>query len=135
MRVTGNCHCGAIAFEADVEPGTSFLCHCGDCQKLSGSAFRANISSKAFRILRGEPRRYIRTADSGNRRVNAFCADCGTSLFSCAPESPSRWSIRLGSIDQRDQLGFPRAEIWTKSQCAWVAPIAGAKHFAGEPEI
>jgi len=28
MKVDGQCHCGAIVYEAEVEPGTVGLCHC-----------------------------------------------------------------------------------------------------------
>ena len=46
--------CGAIAYEAQVEPGTIGICHCSDCQKLTGSAFRANVQAPAgsFRFSR-----------------------------------------------------------------------------------
>ena len=71
MKVDGHCHCGAIAYEAEVEPGTVTLCHCADCQMQSGSAFRLVISATAesFRILQGRPRKYLKTADSGAQRV------------------------------------------------------------------
>ena len=41
MKVHGQCHCGAIAYEAEVEVGTINVCHCLDCQTLTGSAFRS----------------------------------------------------------------------------------------------
>jgi Glutathione-dependent formaldehyde-activating enzyme len=52
MKVQGQCHCGAIRYEAEVEPDTIAICHCLDCQRLSGSAFRANVPAPAdgFRI-------------------------------------------------------------------------------------
>ena len=45
MKVTGGCHCGQITYEAEVDPATVRVCHCTDCQKLTGTAFRTNISS------------------------------------------------------------------------------------------
>ena len=45
MRVTGGCHCGHITYEAEVNPVTVRVCHCTDCQRLTGTAFRANIAS------------------------------------------------------------------------------------------
>jgi hypothetical protein len=58
IKVQGRCHCGAIAYEAEVEPGTVNVCHCLDCQMLTGSAFRANIAApaKGFRFTGGKPR-------------------------------------------------------------------------------
>jgi hypothetical protein len=41
MIVHGRCHCGAIAYE--VEAGNVNICHCLDCQTLTGPAFRSNV--------------------------------------------------------------------------------------------
>lgn len=31
MRVTGACQCGAIRYEAEVDPQAVGICHCTDC--------------------------------------------------------------------------------------------------------
>jgi hypothetical protein len=133
MKVEGACHCGKIAYEAEVQPGTIGVCHCGDCQTLTGSAFRANISAPAasFRLLRGEPRIYIKTADSGARRAHAFCPDCGAPIYACAVENPSSYSLRVGALKQRYELGRPAREIWTKRRLPWIAEMASG--IEGQP--
>src|SRR5580704_14672194 len=70
MRVTGACHCGHITYEAEVDPATIRICHCTDCQKLTGTAFRATIASlpESFRLNSGTPKTYLKTAESGNQR-------------------------------------------------------------------
>ena len=75
MKVTGGCHCGHITYEAEVDPATVRVCHCSDCQKLTGTAFRTNIASLpgTFRFKSGTPKIYIKTAESGNQRAHAFC--------------------------------------------------------------
>ncbi len=85
--IHGACHCGSVAFEAEVDPETVRICHCTDCQTTSGSLFRANIMApgETFRMVRGSPKVYIKTADSGNQRAQAFCADCGTGLYATSP--------------------------------------------------
>ena len=40
MQVDGGCHCGAIAYRAEIDPARVAVCHCTDCQALSGSAYR-----------------------------------------------------------------------------------------------
>ena len=45
MKVTGRCHCGQISFEAEIDPAQVRICHCTDCQTLTGTAFRTNVSS------------------------------------------------------------------------------------------
>ena len=126
MKVTGSCHCGAIAYEAEVEPGTIGICHCADCQKLTGSAFRANVQAPAatFRFLRGTPKRYIKTADSGNKRCHAFCGDCGGPVYASAVEDPPTYSLRIGALDQRYELGAPSRQIFTHRRLPWVCDIA-----------
>lgn len=135
MKVDGQCHCGSIAYEAQVEPGTISICHCLDCQRQSGSAFRCNISAsvETFRCLRGSPKLYVKVADSGARRVHAFCGDCGSPLYACAPENPRTYSLRVGALHQRDQLGAPARQIWTRRRVGWLPPLDGVPGFEGQP--
>jgi hypothetical protein len=129
------CHCGAIAFEAQVEPGTTTVCHCTDCQTHSGSAFRANISAPAasFRLLRGEPRTYVKTAASGAKRLLAFCGNCGSPLYACAVEKPPSYSLRTGVLQQRHALGTPQREIWTRRRLPWVGLAGVGQSCDGQP--
>jgi hypothetical protein len=39
MKIDGACHCGSITYAAEIDPQTVAICHCTDCQTLSGSAF------------------------------------------------------------------------------------------------
>ena len=43
MKVTGRCHCGQISFEAEIDPTQVRICHCTDCQTLTGTAFRTTV--------------------------------------------------------------------------------------------
>lgn len=135
MQVQGQCHCGAIAFEAEVQPGSMTICHCTDCQVHSGSAFRANISAPAasFRLLQGTPRTYVKTADSGARRLLAFCEHCGTPLYACAEQAPTAYSLRTGVLRQRNQLGAPQRQIWTQRRRDWVELPPGVAGYPGQP--
>jgi len=122
MEITGSCHCGAIRYEAEVDPANAGICHCTDCQILSGTAFRLSIRAApgSFRILAGAPRVYTKTADSGNLREQAFCENCSTPIYATSPgPEPKIYSLRSGAIDQRDQLR-PAFQIWTRSRLPWL---------------
>lgn len=121
MRIDGSCHCGAIRYEADIDPASVAICHCTDCQTLSGSAFRTVVPTKKedFRLLAGTPKVYVKTAESGNPRVQAFCADCGTPIYSAAPGDTPVFSIRVGTARQRSQLR-PQVQTWCRSAQEWV---------------
>ena len=43
MKIDGNCHCGEIAFSAEIDPDQVSICHCSDCQVLTGTAFRTTV--------------------------------------------------------------------------------------------
>ena len=87
MKIDGSCHCGRISFEAEIDPATVVICHCTDCQTLSGSAFRVVVPAKegTFVLLSGEPKVYVKVGESKNRREQTFCADCGTLIYSAPP--------------------------------------------------
>ena len=46
MKIDGRCHCGYITYEADIDPDKTLICHCTDCQTLSGSAFRVHVYTR-----------------------------------------------------------------------------------------
>lgn len=131
MKVEGACHCGRIAFEAEIDPARVSVCHCADCQTLTGSAFRvaAPTAEANFRLLSGEPKSYLKTtADSGRPRVQAFCADCGSPIYATSPSGENRiFGLRVGTLKQRDQL-MPKRQIWLRSKLPWLPPMPGEGH-------
>jgi hypothetical protein len=120
MIVDGRCHCGAIAYEAEIDPDRVTLCNCTDCQMLTGSAFRVSVPapSATFRLLSGAPRAYVKTAESGEKRMHTFCADCGTPVYSSAIADAASYSLRVGCLAQRACLP-PRRQIWCRSALPW----------------
>ncbi|AHG64179.1 GFA family protein [Advenella mimigardefordensis] len=135
MKVEGQCHCGAIVYEADVTPGTVAICHCADCQMQSGSVFRMNIAAPAdtFRICKGTPKKYIKVGDSGARRVHAFCDQCGGPVYSSAMDNPQTYSLRVGALKQRYELGKPVRQIWTKRRLPQIPHFDTEEEFDGQP--
>lgn len=105
MRITGSCHCGDVCYEADVDPSAVGICHCTDCQQLTGSAYRVTISTSPskFHVLSGSPRAYRKLGDSGRPSDQFFCGTCGAPLWRVAAET-GEVGIRLGTVDQRMQL-------------------------------
>jgi hypothetical protein len=132
MHITGQCHCGAISFSAVVDPHKVIACHCTDCQAFSGAPFRAVVLVPVEDVsLIGEPKQYVKVAASGNRRVQAFCAQCGTNLYATEAEAPKTMNIRLGCITERAQL-HPAVQIWGQSAAPWLHSLSSVPaHLAG----
>ena len=123
MKVQGRCHCGSIAYEAEIDPARVSACHCTDCQMLTGSAFRVSVPAPAesFRLT-GTPKTYVKVADSGNRRIHAFCPECGAPVYSSAISDSPTFSLRVGCLDERAELP-PRKQIWCESSMAWAMDL------------
>lgn len=131
MKVHGRCHCSQISYEAEVDPEKVSLCHCSDCQMLTGSAYRVNVpaSRENFVLLTGEPKSYIKTADSGNKRRHTFCANCGTPIYSSAVTDAQSFSLRVGCLDERAQLS-PKRQIWCNSAVPWSESLKTVQKLA-----
>ena len=120
MQIHGRCHCGSITFTGEADPAKVFACHCADCQAMSGAPFRAVVPvlAKDFSIT-GTPKVYIKTAESGNKRVQAFCGECGTPLYATSEENQTVYGVRLGCVAERAQLA-PARQVWTQSAMPWL---------------
>ncbi len=120
MKIEGSCHCGKVSYEAEADPAKAGICHCTDCQTLSGSPYVAfiQVPKEGFK-LRGEPKIYVKTAASGNRRAQAFCPECGSRLWASAEHDPQLYNLRLGGVRQRAQLA-PKVQVWCNSSLPWV---------------
>jgi hypothetical protein len=125
MKVQGGCHCGEVRYEAEVNPSKVVICHCTDCQTLSGSAFRtvAQTEPGTFRLISGTPKVYVKMAESGNRREQTFCPNCGTPIYSApAGGGIKAVGLRVGTIRQRDEL-IPNDQYWFRSSRNWLANL------------
>jgi hypothetical protein len=125
MKIDGACHCGAITYEAGIDPEKVGICHCTDCQTLSASAFRTfvMVPEETFSILSGEPKVYVKTGESGAKRAQAFCAECGSAIYATSVgERPKVYNIRLGTVRQRAEL-MPKKQVWFRSALSWLPEI------------
>lgn len=135
MNITGSCHCGEINFEANINPNNVLICHCSDCQKLSGTAFRTVVVSEpnGMTFLKGQPKEYIKVAESGNQRAQGFCEHCGSALYATAVDKSNRvYGIRVGTVDQRNEL-IPHSHIWHRSSVPWLDQINTLHVFETTP--
>jgi hypothetical protein len=124
MQIDGACHCGAVTFTAEIDPGRVMVCHCADCQVLSGAPLRAVVAARIETLaVRGTTKSYVKVAQSGNRRAQVFCPECATPLWATAPENATSVVIRLGCVRQKAQLR-PAVQIWQHSALPWVTELA-----------
>ncbi len=82
-KVTGGCLCGEVRFETDAEPIAALLCHCTDCQRVSGSAYYAAYITPLAKltVLKGDPAGYTVKSDRGRDNTRRFCRTCGSRVW------------------------------------------------------
>jgi hypothetical protein len=131
MKIDGGCHCGFITYVAEIDPDKVGICHCTDCQTLSGSAFRISVrtAKDAFSLRSGQPKIYVKTAESGNKRAQAFCPECGTPIYAADVTDPQSFNIRVGTVRQRAELR-PKSQGWCRSARDWVMDLHSIQQFA-----
>jgi len=125
MKIDGGCHCGYITYAAEIDPGKVGICHCTDCQTLSGSAFRTlvMVPEESFALLSGEPKVYVKTGESGTKRAQTFCPECGSPIYATGVgDGPKVYNIRLGTVRQRDELP-PKIQLWSRSAQHWLPDL------------
>ena len=124
MKIDGGCHCGALTYEAEIDPESMTICHCTDCQKMSGSAFRTVIRADEdnFIMLSGEPKVYVKIAENGTPRAMGFCENCGTHIYATGPSDDIPIGLRIGTCNQRGQLK-PNREGYRSSALPWIGDL------------
>lgn len=126
MKIDGSCHCGKITYEAEADPGAAIICHCTDCQSLSGSAYRTVlfVDENMFSFKSGSPTVYVKTAQSGREREQTFCPVCGSPIYSTSVgEGDRTLGLRLGTVRQRDRF-TPRKQYFGDSAQAWAGDLS-----------
>jgi hypothetical protein len=142
MQVDGACMCGHIQYEAEVDPEKVTICHCTDCQVHGATAFGlvVSVAEGGFRLRAGTLKVYVKTAESGNKRAQAFCPECGTRIHASDANGsegvarPGPFSLRLGTVRQRDQLP-PKRQIWRRSALSWTKDLDTVPSYEVQPEL
>ncbi|GLQ56839.1 GFA family protein [Devosia nitrariae] len=120
--LTGGCLCGGVRYRYEGEVRDANYCHCEDCRRISGSAFGVSVPVDAagFEIVRGEPKGYTKSGDSGRAVTRFFCPECGSPLFTVPPLHPEVRFLKAGSLDDPSAVR-PARQSWTRSRVSWAS--------------
>ena len=123
MHIDGGCHCGAVRYAAEINPENVVICHCTDCQTISGAPYRTSVAVplSKFQLL-GEPKIYMKVGDSGREVMTAFCGNCGSALYSQRGDA-DYVDLHVGSANQRKALP-PKGQAFCGSAMPWAVDIS-----------
>ena len=100
LHGNGGCLCGAVRYRVDGEPSMVAVCHCGTCQKNSGSAFSTNVAFPADAVeISGDSLVSYeeRASEASEPFYRSFCSRCGSPISGHGEAYPGIVFIKAGT--------------------------------------
>ena len=94
----GRCGCGAVQFEISEPLRGAIYCHCGRCQKRTGTAYEATGKAAPRSVTVTVGAEHLRDWTPGGL-AKVFCGLCGAHLFAREPGGGEIRAVRLAAID------------------------------------
>jgi hypothetical protein len=124
--LTGRCYCGTVAYAVADEFRYALNCHCSQCRRTTGSAFKpfAGIERGKLRLTKGAEALMIVGEADGN---DTHCSRCGSLLFSVV-RNGSFVHVTLGTLVDDPSIR-PSAHIFTGSKAPWFTIADGLPQY------
>ncbi|MGK9168345.1 GFA family protein [Inquilinus limosus] len=114
--LTGKCYCGAVHYAV----ADAFLyaqnCHCSNCRRTTGSAFKpfAGIERGKLAVTEGADKLMIYGDETAN---NTHCRVCGSLLYSVVRDG-AYVHVAMGTLVDDPSIR-PTAHIFVGSKAPW----------------
>ncbi|WP_338719527.1 GFA family protein [Devosia sp. XK-2] len=127
----GSCLCGATTYDVEDAFDAAFYCHCSQCRRATGSAFKpmAAIRTGKLRLTKGEDALLIYGNPPDNHDVH--CGTCGSFLYSVIAENGNT-HVAMGTLV--DDPGVrPSFHMFVASKAPWYEIADDLPQFEGLP--
>lgn len=127
----GNCLCGRVTYEAADAFEYAMNCHCSQCRRTTGSAFKPLAGIKASRFaIEGGDGELLRFGDEHG--YNAHCRSCGSILYSLVREQ-QYVHVAMGTLVDEPSIR-PTMHIFVGSKAPWFEITDTLPQFDGFPD-
>ncbi len=112
----GKCFCGAVQYAVPDEFRYAMNCHCSNCRRTTGSAFKpfAGIEREKFTVTQGQDGLLIY---GGDKAHDAHCGKCGSLLYSVVRDGA--WvHVAMGTLVDAPTIR-PGRHIFVGSKAPW----------------
>jgi hypothetical protein len=131
--LNGGCLCGAVKFELEDRFKAFYLCHCKQCQQLTGSAFASNIFTDPENISWLKGKESVSVYEHPSREFSkAFCVHCGSAV-PFVNKSGKSLIVPAGSLTDTPSI-VPQANIFDKERAYWLNKGLQSEAFNDFPE-
>ena len=120
-KIMGKCHCGSVAWEADLPPKIVLICHCNMCRELSGSDYSTWVVMKSedFTLLKGAE--LLNSYQATDKFSKSFCSQCGSTVKCVNNDKfPDHIYVARGNIISDIELNA-NVQVYTADKADWVA--------------
>ncbi|MGC2082461.1 MAG: GFA family protein [Bradyrhizobium sp.] len=116
-KLTGRCLCGAVSYQVADAFEYAMNCHCTDCRRATGSAFKpfAGIRREQLAISDGADTTLIYGDVTAAHDVH--CGRCGSLLFSVVRDGAYA-HVTLGTLTDAPSIR-PTMHIFVGSKAPW----------------
>ena len=114
--LTGQCYCRAVTYEVEDAFSYALNCHCSNCRRATGSAFKpfGGISIDRIRVTDGAGNVMTHGDDTGH---DLHCRTCGSLLYSVVRDGAFA-HVTLGTLNDPPSIR-PSAHIFVGSKAPW----------------
>jgi len=114
--LAGRCYCGDVHYAVLDEFIYAANCHCSNCRRTTGSAFKpfAGIERKKLVVTKGRDKLKIFGETDGN---NTHCETCGSLLYSVVRDG-AYVHVAMGTLVD-DPTIRPTQHIFVGSKAPW----------------
>ncbi|OAL44512.1 hypothetical protein IQ07DRAFT_592196 [Pyrenochaeta sp. DS3sAY3a] len=127
--IAGGCACNTIRYRLLTSPLFCYACHCGDCQKSTGSAFGLFLNVESYNLSIISPTRpTVCTRERKPGKLNRYveCPRCKSELWDVSAWSPFICDVRVGTLDF-PSLMEPDVHSFVESKLDWLILPPGAR--------
>ncbi|OAP39965.1 aldehyde-activating protein [Sinorhizobium glycinis] len=116
--LAGRCLCGAVHYVVADEFRYAANCHCTDCRRVTGAAFKpfAGIERTKFTVTGGADHLHIFGEENAH---DARCGKCGSFLYSAVRDG-AYVHVALGALADEPTIR-PGEHIFVGSKAPWFA--------------
>jgi len=115
-RLNGECYCGAVHYVVDDAFQYAMNCHCSNCRRTTGSAFKpfAGIPREKFELVSSDDTLLIYGHPENH---DAHCKVCGSLLYSLVRDA-AYVHIPMGTLTDPPTIR-PTCHIFVASKAPW----------------
>ncbi len=130
--LAGRCLCGAVHYAVADEFLYAANCHCSNCRRATGSAFKpfAGIEREKLSITKGENQLLMFGNESGH---DTHCKVCGSLLYSVVRDG-AFVHVAMGTLADEPSIR-PTSHIFVGSKAPWFEITDALPQFAEFPVV